>query len=81
MSNQLMNEALLIAVVEKNKDGIYTLKVSAPNGTINEWTFGTDKHEAKGKVATILDAYQKGMEFVQEQVRNSFAQEEEARKA
>ena len=47
------------------------------DGTVNTWNLGTDEDVAKGKVATIVDSYQKGLEFVQSQVRTIFEEAEE----
>ena len=47
------------------------------DGTVNTWNLGTDEDVAKGKVATIVDSYQKGLEFVQSQVRTIFEEVEQ----
>ncbi len=70
-----MEMPLMVAKVVKSKLGIYSLRVKAYNGSTNEWSFGMDEQIAKGRTATVLDAYAKGMEFIQEQVRTAFDEE------
>ncbi len=74
-----MEDCLMTAVVEL-VDGEYVLKVRVPTRSINEWTLGKDEAIAKGKASNILSSYTNGLEFVQEQVRNVFSEEEERAK-
>jgi len=59
--------------------GDYILMVSVQDKSTNEWNLGSDEVIAKGKVQTVLNSYADGLEYVQEQVRAVFAQQEEAR--
>ena len=75
-----MEDSLLKTEVIRNTDGEYVIKVIVSGGSINEWSLGHDEAIAKGKVSTILGSYMNGLEFVQEEVRKVFAQEEDKAK-
>jgi len=70
-----MKECLMKAIVECVK-GEYILKVTVPNRSVNEWTLGKDEGVAKARASKILTSYTNGLEFVQEQVREVFSEEE-----
>ncbi len=72
-----MEDNLLKVKVVIKEDGEYAIQVIVDNGTINEWSLGHDEVVAKGKVQTILNSYMQGLEFLQEEVRKVFAQEED----
>jgi len=63
---------MMEATVEKTDEG-YILKIRVPDKSVNEWNLGLEEDVAKGKVATVLDTYAQGLEYVQEQVRGVFA--------
>ena len=75
-----MEDTLMSVKVVVKPSGEYAIMVTASGGTINEWSLGHDEAIAKGKVSTILSSYMKGLEFIQEQVRTVFAEQEEATK-
>ena len=72
-----LEHIMMIAEVEL-VDGDYILKVGVQDKSTNEWNLGKDEGIAKGKVQTVLSAYAEGLEYVQEQVRTAFANQEEA---
>ncbi len=58
-------------------DGDYTVSVKAEQGSTNSWSLGKDEAIAKGRVSTIMNSYLQGLEFIQEQVREAFAEAED----
>ena len=80
MTEQIeMEDTLMSVKVVVKEDGEYAIRVKVDGGSINEWSLGMDEAVAKGKVQTILNSYVQGLEFVQEEVRKVFAEEEEAK--
>ena len=71
--------ALMIAkVYRKDTESEYVLQIKVPDKSVNEWTLGLNEEIAKSKVSTIINSYSQGLEYVQEQVRTAFAEQEEA---
>jgi len=62
------------SVSHSKKDG-YSIAVKAHGKTINAWNLGMNEEIAQSKTLTILDSYSRGLEFVQNQVREVFAKE------
>ena len=78
MSKEL--EHVMMEATVELIDGDYILKVGVQDKSTNEWNLGSDEAIAKGKVQTVLNSYAEGLEYVQEQVRAVFAQQEESAK-
>ncbi len=76
MSVEVDDVLMSMRVERLDETGEYTVSVKAHGSTINTWSLGFDEAVAKGKVATILDSYVRGLEFIQEQVRSIFTEEE-----
>lgn len=66
-------------VIHTKAEG-FELQVKVHGKSVNSWNFGFNEEIAQSKTATVIDAYARGLEFVQEQVRHTFAEEEEATK-
>ena len=80
MAEQIeMEDNLMSVKVVVKEDGEYAIRVKVDGGSINEWSLGMDETIAKGKVQTILNSYVQGLEFVQEEVRKVFAEQEDAK--
>jgi len=77
MKDTLPKEVPLMeyTVVHTEKDG-FELQVKVHGQSVNSWNFGFNEEIAQTKTATVISAYTRGLEFVQEQVRHSFAEEE-----
>jgi len=76
-----LEDTLMGVQVVCKASGEYAIRITVNNGgSTNEWSLGFDEAIAKGKVGTILDSYIKGLEFVQEEVRKVFAEEEDSSK-
>jgi len=71
MAKEVAIGTLFMYKVMETREG-YVLTVKAEGGTVNEWNLGMDEALAKGKVSTIISTYQKGLEYLQEQVRTVF---------
>lgn len=56
----------------------FIIKVRVPERTVNEWNLGFNEEVAQSKAATIVETYRKGLEFVQDQVRSVFSEQEDA---
>lgn len=65
-------EPLMSYTVEQTTEG-YIILVKAHGRTINEWNLGLDEDTARSKVATIVETYLNGLEFIQDQVRDVFS--------
>ncbi len=63
--------------VVQNDEGEYVVGVVLHGQTVNEWTLGMNEEVAQSKARTIIDTYVRGLEQVQQQVREIFAQEED----
>lgn len=72
----IMEDALFTVQTSKDEEGVWTTKFTVRNGTVNEFTFGTDEVEAQKKTAMLLDGIVQGLEFVQQSVRDNYAQAE-----
>ena len=77
MSKVIIDEALMSIKIEVDDEGIHTAKFIVHGGTVNEFTFGTDEDEAKGKVAMLTDGIVQGLEFVQNTVREQYSNAED----
>ena len=58
-------------VIHTKAEG-FELQVKVHGQSVNSWNFGFNEEIAQSKTATVIDAYARGLEFVQEQVRNTF---------
>lgn len=76
MTKIIENEPLMSYSVNQTEDG-YIITVKAHGRTVNEWNLGFNEEVAQSKTATIVETYLNGLEFVQNQVRDVFAQAEE----
>jgi hypothetical protein len=72
------NEPLMSYKVIETEEG-FICSVRAHGKSVNEWNLGKNEEIAQAKTATIIDSYEKGLEYVQSQVRTIFAEEEEGK--
>ncbi len=78
MSKIIDNEPLMSYSVKQTEEG-YICTVKAHGQSVNEWNLGLNEEIAQSKVATIVDSYTKGLEYVQSQVRGIFSEQEEGK--
>lgn len=78
---KLVEEALMsVVVVKDNEAGNYLTRfiVHSEGGTVNEFTFGMDEDEAKSKTAHLVQNILLGLEYIQGQVRETYADAEDS---
>lgn len=75
-----LEDTLMGVKVFVKPSGEYVVMITVNGGTTNEWSLGFDEAIAKGKVVTILGSYTNGLNFVQEEVRKVFSEEEDTTK-
>lgn len=77
MSDKIVdNQPLLDFSVTQTEKG-YILKVKAYQRTVNEWNLGLNEEVAQSKASTLVEAYRNGLEFLQGQIRDIYAEKED----
>jgi len=73
----MIEEILMSVKIDKNEDGMWTtqFRVHSEGGTINEFTFGKDEEEAKVKTNHLVQNILLGLEYVQGQVQEAYAEQ------
>ena len=77
MKTIIKDEPLMSYSVSHSKKDGYKISVKAHGQSVNSWSLGHNEEIAQSKTSTIISSYTKGLEYVQEQVRTAFAEEEE----
>ncbi len=72
------NEPMVSYSVSYSKKDGYNLAVKVHGKTVNAWNLGMNEEIAQSKTTTILNSYMNGLEYVQDQVRAVFAEQEDA---
>ena len=81
MSKEIVAETALMSYKVEQVEEEYIIKVTVHGKSVNEWTLGTNEEIAQSKAKTLVDTYMNGLEYVQEQVRNVFAEQENSTEA
>ena len=78
MDKIIDHQPLMDFCVTQTSEG-YILKVTALQRTVNEWNLGLNEEVAQSKASTLVEMYRNGLEFLQDQVRETYmAKEQEA---
>lgn len=71
-NNIIDSQPLMDYSVTQTAEG-YILKVRVFERTVNEWNLGLNEEVAQSKASTLIEMYRDGLEFLQDQVRETYS--------